>query len=209
MSGTMIAGTMSSATPVSSSEVTSSITVPPTKVTKLRIAMESEEPTTVWISVVSAVRREHLARARHFKEARREIEDMAVDVAADIGDDTLADPASVIEAHGRGEGHQRGYADQREEIAVDQRGALAREADRSPRATSGEFRRVAMAARAAQSLAGDLVVGAAERRDGAAADIANATAVRQRDSRSTSGGGRPDIARTPIQFSSRFGVERG
>jgi hypothetical protein len=64
MSGTTMAGTSSSVSPVSCSEVSSSMTVPPISMTMLRIAIDSEEPTTVWTSVVSAVRRESTSPVR-------------------------------------------------------------------------------------------------------------------------------------------------
>ena len=59
---------------------------------------------------------------------RREREEVAVYGAADIGDDALADPGDVIEAHGGGDRHQRRDAEQREEVIVDEAGAFGREA---------------------------------------------------------------------------------
>ena len=74
MSGTRIAGTTSSASPVSLSEVSSRRIVPPISVRMLRIAIDSDDPTTVWISVVSAVRRERISPVRVTSKKRGESE---------------------------------------------------------------------------------------------------------------------------------------
>ena len=53
--GTTTSGTISRASPVSLAEVSSIITKPPKKISTLRSATETEEPTTDWIRVVSVV----------------------------------------------------------------------------------------------------------------------------------------------------------
>ena len=47
--------------PMSWGLVTRSITDPPAKISRFRKAMEAPEPMTVWISVVSVVRRERIS----------------------------------------------------------------------------------------------------------------------------------------------------
>ena len=44
--------------------VTISMTNPPTKISRLRNAIEAPEPITVWISVVSVVRRDRISPVR-------------------------------------------------------------------------------------------------------------------------------------------------
>jgi hypothetical protein len=62
--GTTTTGTTRQASAVSQGEVTSIIRMPPTTVSALRAAIEVEEPSTPWITVVSAVRRETISPVR-------------------------------------------------------------------------------------------------------------------------------------------------
>ena len=53
--GTITAGTISSTIIVSFAEVSSISTMPPRKISRLRSAIDTDEPSTDWISVVSVV----------------------------------------------------------------------------------------------------------------------------------------------------------
>jgi large subunit ribosomal protein L31 len=54
---------------------------------------------------------------------------MAEEIAAQVGDDPLAEPRDEIIAGGAGGGEQRGQRDQRQEAAVDMGGVACRESD--------------------------------------------------------------------------------
>ena len=56
-----MAGTISSTSPISLTEVQASIAMPPARISILRSAMDSDDPTTDWISVVSVVMRDRIS----------------------------------------------------------------------------------------------------------------------------------------------------
>ena len=71
---------------------------PPTTRSTLRSAWVTLAPITVWMTLVSVVARQHLARAGHLEEAGRQMEDVTVDVAPQVGHDALAQPGDQIGA---------------------------------------------------------------------------------------------------------------
>ena len=64
MSGTITSSTAAMTKADNFSLVTTISARPPTNITTLRMATEADEPTTVWISVVSAVRRDSTSPVR-------------------------------------------------------------------------------------------------------------------------------------------------
>ena len=62
--GSSTSGINTSTAPMSCGLVTISMTNPPAKISRLRKAMDAPEPMTVWISVVSVVRRERISPVR-------------------------------------------------------------------------------------------------------------------------------------------------
>ena len=62
--GTITSGTVTRTRPVSFGLVMKSIVKPPIIMSRLRKAIETLEPTAVWISVVSVVRRERTSPVR-------------------------------------------------------------------------------------------------------------------------------------------------
>ena len=61
MIGIRIAGTISSTSPISLTEVRASIASPPARISMLRSAMDSDDPITDWIRVVSVVMRDRIS----------------------------------------------------------------------------------------------------------------------------------------------------
>ena len=71
--------------------------------TRLRTATDADEPTTVWISVVSAVRRDSTSPVRvTSKKAGVRPSTLVEHGLADIGDHPFAQPGHEIEAGRRG-----------------------------------------------------------------------------------------------------------
>ena len=88
---------------------------------RLRSACESEEPATALICVVSAVSRLISSpECVRSKKAGPSVGDVAEDVAAQIGDDALAEPVDVVEARGAGDREDEADDDQHGEVAVDE-----------------------------------------------------------------------------------------
>ena len=73
--------------------------------------------------------RDQLARARGIEEGRRQREQMREHVAAQIGDDALADGHDEVVARGAGEREHGDDRDHHAEIAVDHRDAVRRQAE--------------------------------------------------------------------------------
>ena len=111
--------------------VTTIMAAAPRNSTRLRSATDTEEPTAALIWVVSAVSREIISPVLAWsKKAADSDGEMGEHVAAQIGDDALAERGDEVVARGAGErehGHDR---DQHREIAVDQV-ALSREKPKS------------------------------------------------------------------------------
>ena len=77
---------------------------PPVSVTRLRSASEAEEPTTVWIKVVSAVSRDSTSPVRvTSKKAGRQAQHIVEHRLADVGHHPLAQPGDEIKARRRGQ----------------------------------------------------------------------------------------------------------
>ncbi|EKD59573.1 MAG: hypothetical protein ACD_54C01269G0002 [uncultured bacterium] len=68
MIGTTMAGTISSTSPVSLAEVAAISTMPPSRVSRLRSATDTEDPITDRISVVSVVMRLSTSPVRIFSK---------------------------------------------------------------------------------------------------------------------------------------------
>ncbi len=100
----------------------------PSAMTMLRRAKDADEPTTVWISVVSVVSRDSTSPVRVVsKKFGLKRQHMAEDAGAHVGGDPLADPGDEVEA-GRGRNaHDAGDRDQGEEILPDPVRILDRE----------------------------------------------------------------------------------
>ncbi len=110
--------------------VTTIMAAAPTNSTRLRSATDTEAPTADLICVVSAVSREvSLAGLGGVEERRRQPRQMREHVAAQIGDDALAERGDeVVAQRARGREH-RHHRDHHGEIAVDQRCRLLGEAE--------------------------------------------------------------------------------
>ena len=105
--------------------VTNSIASPPTNSRTLRSAIEMLVPTTAWISVVSAVRRDNTSPLWVVsKNCGLCVMTCRIDRAADVGRDALAQPRHDVKARrGRNREHA-GHAEQREKIQIDVLDAL-------------------------------------------------------------------------------------
>ncbi len=66
---------------------------------------------------------------RALEERRPQVGDVAEDVAAQIGDDALAEPVDVIEARGAGDRQHEADDDQHREVAVDEHAVVGAEAE--------------------------------------------------------------------------------
>ena len=98
-SGSTISGMAASTKPDSRGLVTTIMTAAPMKSTRLRSAIETEAPTADLICVVSAVSRETISPVCAVsKKAGRQRRQMARNLAAQIGDDALAERGDEIEA---------------------------------------------------------------------------------------------------------------
>ena len=98
--------------------VTNSIARPPTNSSALRSAIEMLVPTTAWISVVSVVRRDSTSPVCVVsKNSGLCVDHVAVDGAADVGGDALAQPGHHVKARGGGQRQHGGHAEQRQEGA--------------------------------------------------------------------------------------------
>ena len=91
----------------------------PKNMNRLRRATEAEEPTTDFISVVSAVRRDRTSPVRvtskkHWAEPRY----MRIDRLAQVGCHALADPGYKKEAGGAGRAQNNSNNQQGQKIAV-------------------------------------------------------------------------------------------
>ena len=110
--------------------VTTIMMLAPTNNTRLRSATETEEPTLALICVVSAVSREiDLAGLGLVEKHGRQRGEMRKDVAAQIGDDALAERGDEEVARGAGEGEHGRDPDHDQKIAVDQREPARGEAE--------------------------------------------------------------------------------
>jgi hypothetical protein len=90
--------------------------------TKLRAATDAEDPTTVWINVVSAVRRESTSPVRVTSK------NVVEHCLADVRDHALAEPCHEVEADCACQSEGAREADQGEKILVDPGGELLAEA---------------------------------------------------------------------------------
>ncbi len=87
-----------------------------------RSAIDADDDTTCSMTAVSLVRRLAISDGRFSsKNAGIEAEQVALDGHAQVGDDALADPADVVEAHTRRHALHRDDAEQRPEIGRDDR----------------------------------------------------------------------------------------
>ncbi len=66
---------------------------------------------------------------RALEECRTEVGDVAEDVAAQVGDDALAQPVDVVEARGAGDREDEADDDQHGEVAVDEQAVVGAEAE--------------------------------------------------------------------------------
>ncbi len=95
----------------------------------LRSATDTVDPTTVWMSVVSAVRRDSTSPVRvTSKNSGVRPSTLGEHGLADVGDDALADPGHEIEARRARHAHHGRHRDEGEEILPDERRRLAVEA---------------------------------------------------------------------------------
>ena len=70
-----------------------------------------------------------LAGVGALEECRAEVGDVAEHVAAQVGDDALAEPVDVVEARRAGDGQHQADDDQHGEVAVDEGAVLGAEAE--------------------------------------------------------------------------------
>ena len=116
--------------PESRGLVTTIMTEAPRNRTRLRNATETDEPDRgLDLGGIGREPRHHLAGLGRVEEGRRERCEMAEHLAAQVGHDPLAERGDQIEPRGAGEREHRHHADHHREIAVDQIGAFAGEAE--------------------------------------------------------------------------------
>ena len=120
MIGSTTSGTPKRHSAASFGLVTIIMMMAPMPITMLRNAKDADEPTTTWISVVSAVSRDSTSPVRVVsKKFGLKDEHVVEDAGAHIGGDALADPGHEVEADRGGAAQDAGNGDQREEILAD------------------------------------------------------------------------------------------
>ncbi len=94
-----------------------SIAIAPMPMTVLRRPIDRLEPTTVWTSVVSVVRRDSTSPVCvDLEELRALADDVGIDRVAQVGGDALAEPAHHVEARGREDAERDADREQGEEM---------------------------------------------------------------------------------------------